>query len=332
MFAAVRAEHVACMKKILPTLAVISSSLVIACSDAAPEPTDGTVAPPTPEETVAEARESFWQTFRSEDLPRAVEATQRLEAAYEAHPNHPNNTLLLGLSRLWLLAEADRIPNLSEAEIPALAFSSLQALQEARTLAPDDHRIYSWLGPVMYGTAIATGNEEMAAEASALLDEGVALYPEFNLFTRAQQNSVAPIGSPELAQAVDDVWTSIELCIGQKVERAPSELVAFVNQNAADAPPACTNSPLAAHNTEGFLLFFAELLTKVGETELARTALDVLPQVPDYGAWPYQHLVAEQLSHLEERAALFQNDDPSDDPQLISESSHSCSYCHADTR
>ncbi len=332
MFTTTVGEQFVCMAQLLRRIAIIPICLLAACSDTTPESTDGPETPRSPEEWVEEAHDTFWQTFRSEDMNRAVEATQKLEDAYQAHPRHANNTLLLGLSRLWLLAEAERIPSLSEAEIPALAFSSLTALQEARALAPNDHRIYSWLGPVMYGTAVATGNEEMAAEATALLDEGVALYPEFNLFTRAQQNSVAAVGSPELATAVDDVWASIELCIGQQVERAPSEIVAFVNQNTANAPRACGNSPLAAHNTEGFLLFFAELLAKVGETALARTTLEVLPQVPDYDAWPYRHLVAEQLANLEARVALFQNEDPSDDPVLISETSYSCSYCHGDTR
>ncbi len=328
MFAAGADQQTRGMAKTHRITATLVMLFVVACSDAAPPPAGDPQPIPSPE--ADQARALFWQTFRTEDLAQAAEATRALQEVYDAQPQHANNTLLLGLSLLWQLSEAERMPNLSQSQIPTLAFSSLTALQEARALAPNDHRIYSWLGPVMYGTALGTGNEEMAAQAVALLDEGVELYPEFNLFTRAQQNSLAPLNSPQWAQALDDMWRSVELCIGQKVEREPAEIMAFINQNAADAPSACGNSPLADHNTEGFLLFFADLLSKAGETELARTTLEALPQVPSYDAWPYRHLVDERLMSLDARVMRFQNGDPSDDPRLIAEAPYNCSYCHAD--
>jgi hypothetical protein len=99
--------------------------------------------------------------------------------------------------------------------------------------------------------------------------------------------------------------------------------------NAADGcdktNPSCQNQPRWAHNMESFETFRADYELKAGNTQKARAILASVKTIPGYSEWPYKAAVEERL---DERAALFANADPKDDPALLVVGKGSCGSCH----
>src|SRR5207245_11755607 len=107
----------------------------------------------------------------------------QLQASHDAQAG-AENTLLLAHSNLWTLAEFGRDPR-DPSQLPQRAMDAQKYFTEAQALAPDDHRIQGWLAAIQIAIGNITGNQTVLTQGQLTLDQGVAAYPEFNLFVRA---------------------------------------------------------------------------------------------------------------------------------------------------
>jgi hypothetical protein len=276
------------------------------------------------------AKAFFWRAFAEQRIDDGALASQRLEAALAVNPGDANLALLVAHSYLWRLSEFGRTTNPDPSQLPALAGAAEGGFARAYAQAPDDGRILGWLGSVMIGNGGATGDEEKLNAGHSLVDQGAAIYPEFNGFVQSLVNASYPVGSPQFDLAVEAMWDNLDICAGFTTEReTPNVRDAVQAVLEGEADPACANTLRAAHNLEGFFLYFGDILLKANQETAARAMYDATRASPTFDLWPYRETLIQRELDVTARLAAYTNEDPSDDPRLIAQEPFNCSYCHA---
>lgn len=93
----------------------------------------------------------------------------------------------------------------------------------------------------------------------------------------------------------------------------------------------CFNDGMAPHNLEGTFILFGDIYAKGGRTESARGYYDSALALGEKSGWDPRFVAAvrERLDNLDERVALYQDGDPSNDPPFVGAGGASaCAYCH----
>jgi hypothetical protein len=290
------------------------ASLSMSCASPEPEPAPGpsadALACRTAFSTGHDASIAFWNALEANDRAAQPAVIAGLEAAHTAHPEEAELELLLGLAQLWMLADPPE--GADAAAMGMLAGGVLTHLQGAQETCPTDSRIAAWLGPVLVRMGRLTGNETVRTQGMTILEEGAEKNPEFVLFSLAMVLADEPVGSPAFERAVDALRDNISVC------------------GAASSDPACTNGPRAAHNIQGSSIFMGDLFARAGDTDSARAFYESARTTPGYDTWNDQAMLEERLTNLEMRVALSQDADPTNDPLMVTSTSHACSVCHAD--
>src|SRR5712692_8696086 len=127
-----------------------------------------------------------------------------LTAAYLQNPRDPDITLLLGHAHLWRIAERSRASQIRATITDELILAE-RYLSEASRLRPDDHRIEGWLGTLDLSLATIHADDALKGRGYALLQEGIARFPDFNYFTAGYALSTLPPGEPRFTEAVEDM-------------------------------------------------------------------------------------------------------------------------------
>lgn len=276
------------------------------------------------------AKALFWKMFTEQRVDEGALVSQRLESALEANPGDANLVLLIAHSYLWRLAEFGRGTNPDPSQIPGLAGGAEAGFARAIAQAPEDWRIAGWLGSVMVGNGAASGDSAKVDAGHSLINQGVVEYPEFNGFVQSLVNASYPVGTPQFELALDAMWLNLDSCVGFTVDRAhPIFVEALLSVFDDGVDPACTNTLRAAHNLEGFFLYFGDLLLKANQEVAARAMYDATRASPTFDQWPYRETLVQRESGIQERLAAYATEQPEDDPPLISEEPFNCSYCHA---
>ncbi len=288
--------------------------VLAACADPTPPSPDdqrpeGVALCYTPAAEEHPATAGFWATLGQGDRSSRAAAVSALEAAITELPDQEELELLLGLGQLWTLAEPLPGEEQPSAQLP-VALGARDHLRRAYRLCPTDYRIPAWLGPVLVRFGRTLNNQPMIDEGLAVLDEGVAAYPSFVLFSRLLVFADYPRDAPEYQQALDAVVANRAAC------------------TATPADPACTDHSRAAHNREGASVFMGDALAKGGRKADAALAYRAAMAEPAYAGWGFQSLLAARLSTLDARIAAFATPDPADDPPVAWAVTEQCALCH----
>ena len=279
----------------------------------------------------SEAAQSFWDAFVRHDTAQLAAVIADLEAASEADSTDAEVVLLLGLAYLWELSQIDTNDATQMLAAGQASMQSISYLEEAVALAPTDFRINAWLGVLKLRMGQALGNQDILDEGTAILDEGVANYPEFNLFSRSLVAAMAPANDPEYQEAVEAVFSNMDECVEDTVDRANPDLAPYMDQfTRSGGKRVCWNAPRALHNLEGASLFFGDILVKNGDVAAGIIAYNNAKLSPDFASWDFAELLTSRLDEAEERAAMFGDDDDTNDPESIWSSPLQCAVCHND--
>lgn len=254
------------------------------------------------------ATAAFRAAMRTNDRAARAGAITALDAAVQALPNEEQLHLFLGLAHLWRLGE----PQPGEDGLfdqLADATASRDHLRKAYQLCPTDHRIAAWLGPVLIQFGRRLNDTNQIAEGLMILDQGIAAYPAFVLFSKLLVYADSPRTSAEFSSAFDAVVANLGACA-----QAPND-------------PACTNL-IVPHNREGGMLYMVDMFTKAQRRTDAESGLQQLMAGAGYPSWSYSATATERLQQLDARIALFGNDNPNDDPPAAWGANNQCSLCH----
>ncbi len=72
-----------------------------------------------------------------------------------------------------------------------------------------------------------------------------------------------------------------------------------------------------------------DMLVKQGEPATARKIYQIAKLSKDYEAWRYKQVLEGRIAQAEERALQFKAAEPKQQPEILFNSTHACTACHA---
>lgn len=275
--------------------------LLLAACDGGTPISDAGVPDAGPEEDaealIAEGEALLWRALAGETSIRR-QAIRTLERGLALSPDHPRGSLMYGMALLSAIAEDFDVTYLDRAEA---------AMLHAIEVNPDDPRIPGWLGTLRVASANVLGTEQELTEAADYMIAAADEWPDFNNFSLAVAFIPLSHDTPYPQMALDRLL-AIEDC-GMRTD-------------------VCTNDNIP-HNEEGSMMTFGDAYARLGHVEEARTYYGLALASPTASTWAYREQAQEILDGVEDRAARWTNDDPSDDPTPFSAGPTSCVGCHA---
>lgn len=248
---------------------------------------------------------AFRAALDAGDRSQRAAAIDALDAAVKELPQEEELHLLLGLAYLWRLAEPLPGEDMGTTQLNA-AIGARDHLKIAKQLCPTDARIAAWLGPIQVQMGRRLNDQKTINEGLAILDEGIAAYPSFVLFSKLLVYADYPRTSPEFQQALAAVLANIDAC------------------DALPGDPACTNLTVA-HNGEGAALFLGDVMSKGGLRTEALAAYMGAMTGAGWGSYMYKDTIIERLQNLDARMMAYES---GNDPASAWTATNQCALCH----
>jgi hypothetical protein len=292
------------------------------------------------EGTSRTAIENFWAVYHGNDYNAIPRVQQELQRAIQNDPNNPTLYALLGATHFWHIGEAARDANQHD---PALAQDMPAAVSffgKALKLdyygkhligyINDDH-LPGYLGITTVHLGQMTNDPAVIAKGDQTLDFAAYEFPEFNNFNRWAAHNTDFKDSATYQRSLDSLWEGIDSCVGAKIDRNNPDIRPYLDLvTSVGRKKACWwQSELAPYSFEGYMLNLGNGLVKAGQVDAARVIYNDARYATNYSTWPYRYVLESIVSSdLEARAALYADDDSTNDPPL-GVPNRGCSYCHA---
>ena len=286
------------------------------------------------------AIEQFWKIYHGNQYGQIPEVQQQLQNAIDHDPDNSTLYALLGATHFWHIGEYTRDPNPNPAVLQQDMPTAVDLFGKALDIdyngkhligyINDDH-LPGYLGITTVHLGQQNRDPGTIAKGDQILDMAVYQFPEFNNFNRWAAHSSDPKDSDTYKKALDSLWQALDACAAAHVDRTNPDLKPYLYlQTSVGRKKACwSEGTLAPHSFEGFMFNFANGLVKAGQVEAAKVMFANARYAEHYAEWPYrQYLESVANSDLNTRAALYADNDPSNDPPLAVPN-RGCSYCHA---
>lgn len=271
-----------------------------------------------PSRAAADGEAAFWDTLGGDDS-RDLAALDLLNRATQQDPRDGRSHFLTGMMHLQRFERIDADPRHASAAGRLELLQAVQAFDRASPLLWDgvrgDSRAPGFASAALYKKGIAFDEPDVTARGFAAMSGAADINPLFNGFIPFGAGPIASPDSPEYAlilHLLDDVFpTLFPECGGQ------DEI--------------CFNGGLAPHNLEGTFLLFGDLYTKAGRIADAQKAYETAAKTGESGGWKPEFVAHARAlaAAVPERAALYGNADPDDDPPFTDlGGAGNCAYCH----
>jgi hypothetical protein len=259
----------------------------------------------------ARGQAAFYQTLAGV-ADRNEDVIALLGQAVEENPTDGWSWFLLGMNHLLRVGRVlTDYQNPSAATIEEARLARL-ALDAAVPLLTYDNRIPGFRGAATYLLGFLTDDPVTVGSGLAQLDDAIEVNLLFNSFSYL--GTVAPSVAPDdplFAQAIAYLEAALN-----------SGCTPFTD------PRNCGNEGRAPHNLQGSFLLFGDLFAKAGRVEQARGYYEFGLILPGIETWPFRAITEERLATIEQRAALYQDADPGNDPPIVGAGPEACVYCH----
>jgi hypothetical protein len=292
------------------------------------------------QEESSAAIERFWQVYHGNQFNQIPDVQQQLENAIERDPNNSTLYALLGATHFWHYGEYTRDPNLNLGVLQQDLPNAVDLFGKALDIdyygkhligyVNDDH-LPGYLGITTVHLGQQNSDDETIQKGNRILDLAAYQFPEFNNFNRWAAHNTDQKDTDSYKTSLDSLWQALDACAAAHVDRANPDLKPYLDlQTAVGRKKACwSEGTLAPHSFEGFMLNLGNGLVKAGHIQAAKVMFANARYAEHYSEWPYrQYLEAVASSDLNARAALYADNDRSNDPPLAVPN-RGCSYCHA---
>jgi hypothetical protein len=287
------------------------------------------------------AIERFWKVYHGNQYGQIPQVQQQLQHAIDRDPDNATLYALLGATHFWHIGEYARDPNPNQAVLQQDFPEAVELFSKALDIdyygkhligyINDDH-LSGYLGI----TTVHLGQQnnmdsDTIEKGDRILDMAAYQFPEFNNFNRWAAHNTDQKDRDTYKKSLDSLWQALDACAAATVDRANPDLKPYLYlQTAVGRKKACwSEGTLAPHSFEGFMLNFGNGLVKAGQIEAARVMFANARYAEHYSEWPYRkYLESVANSDLQARAALYADNDSSNDPPLAVPN-RGCSYCHA---
>ena len=179
-----------------------------------------------------------------------------------------------------------------------------------------DSRVPGFAAATTFGLGVVRNDRPLQDQGLRELDAAFALNPFFNLFDYLPAVQILPAFDPRF----QDIFARVSGYLGD-----PATLQCVTTQ-----PEICGDGGYAPRNTVGSLALFGDIDAKAGDVAAARRWYGLALALASAGDRPYRFLPAiqERVATVEQRAALFGDDDAGNDPPVIGAREEACAACH----
>ncbi len=276
--------------------------------------------------SAADGEAGFWAVLHGDvtgdaKVAREEQALASLAKAAKRDKKDGRSRFLIGMMHLYRFGQMtvgyDNASPAAVVEITAAheAFASTGTLLWDPATNRGDSRVPGFVAATAFGLGVAINDPTLRAQGLADLEYAVDVNPFFNVFDYIPVIQATAPGDPVFDTILADITTYLD---------DPNTLSCIVSQ-----PEICGNDGLAPHNAAGALVLFGDVFAKAGNLDRAQfwyglaSALAGGP-VP----WKFQSALDARLADPAGRVALYQDDDPTNDPPIIGAASEACSVCH----
>jgi hypothetical protein len=286
---------------------------------------------PAQSERSKQANELFWQTLHAgayDDIGKVKEA---LQGVYLEDPRDAVTAAHLGFLHIWRAAERERLAEPRPSITDDLLLS--QYYFADAVAMTHDPRYVGFLASMELANGNVHKDEKLTRTGFFRMQDAVAQFPEFNLFTRGYVMGGFPHDSERFKQAVEDMWKNVDFCFDQPIDRANPDYTPFLKLETTEGPKrVCWNGWIAPHNHEGFALNFGDMLVKQGDVKAARRMYENAKLSKTYAKWPYREELERRIAEADANVEYFRM--PSDKQpkghRMMFNSQMNCTGCHAD--
>src|SRR5262249_23761482 len=144
-------------------------------------------------------------------------------------------------------------------------------------------------------------------------------------FLVALVNDGAPVGSDDFTSALGHAQAVMDLC------QAPKDSSGAYGYRKGPLPASlrvCNDEGIVPHVWEGFFVTYGDMLVKAGRVDDGRAMYQSVPHSPRFADWPFASALQDRMDSAEQRAALYADGDPKNDPALWNDDGHVCTGCH----
>src|SRR5256885_1137074 len=273
----------------------------------------------------------FWATLHGGRYDEITRSLDTLTSAYLADPSDAVTAAHVGWLHIWRISESSRLERVP-ATITDDAVMAHKYFQEASRLAPTEARYLGFLASSMLAEGNVHKDEKLTRRGYFTLLDSISAWPEFNLFTAGYVMSRQPPQSERFKQALEWQWQTLDLCVGEKIDRRNVDYTRYIALATTEGPKrVCWNSWIAPHNFEGFFLNMGDMLVKSGDWQTARTIYAAARLSDTYSQWKYRDILEQRIADAEANVALFNGSDAALDKsrqRIMIATPFACMGCH----
>jgi hypothetical protein len=268
----------------------------------------------------------MYSTLVEGDIAKAAELTTKLDAAAEAAPQDGYTTFYSGLVRLWRLSEGTAETGSALSSPTVDGQEMIDRLATARVMLPDDARVPGFLGLSRVILGSVTGDTASVDAGEADLEDSIDMLPAYGHFLSATAHDYQPVGSAGFETSVADMESLARAC---DYEKDDSGAYVYPPGKLDYQHHVCNDEGIVAHVFEGVFITWGDIALKARwAPEKVRPLYESAKSSPTYAKWPFAAELEKRLSELDERAALYADDDVSNDPPMWATEGHICTGCH----
>ena len=274
----------------------------------------------------------FWSTFHGGQYERIPAALEAQTGAYLGDPGDHVSAAHAGWLHIWRLAENARTGDKPPATITDDIRLSRKYFAEAVALNPKEARYLGFLASATLAEASIDKNERQTREGWFMMLDAVKAWPEFNMFTAGYVMSPQPADSPRFKQGLEWQWETLDLCVGEKVDRTNVDYGKYMRLETREGVKrVCWNSWIAPHNFEGFFMNMGDMLVKSGDWKTGQKIYATAKLSRTYDQWKYKDVLERRIGDAESNVANFNAKGITDDSKRIMNGTRfSCMACHQD--
>ena len=261
---------------------------------------------------------AFWDSLWG-DADRVDEALTYLRRAVARDRRDARSHFLIAMQYLNLYGQETPDLNDPPAHAKRLVVESSKAFDRAVPLLWDgtngDSRVPGFAAAATYAKGVGFRDAALTRRGVEELEYATSINTLFNAFDLL---ALAPAVSNR-----DPLYDRV-------IELLDVTFPEVANQCGTQAE-ICFNEGMAPHNLEGTFILFGDIYAKGGRTESARGYYDSALSLGEQSGWDPRFVAAvrDRLDNLEERVALYRDDDPANDPTFVGAGgAGACAYCH----
>ncbi|MEN0064924.1 MAG: hypothetical protein AAGA48_22455 [Myxococcota bacterium] len=303
-------------------LLVLAGLVACATRDATTPPLLHTASP-------SDGRDAYFEALGTADYDRLDGIIDTLQT--EADAGDAVSLATLGFAHAWRLSEWRRRPD--DANVTDHARWAMEAFDDAVDAVPDDARLVGFRGSFRQATGTIEERGGLVRRGWFDTVESARRWPEWGLFTQAYGLVTLEPETRRFEKGITLLWENLDECADTEVPRENMDWTVFADRIDDDFDVrACTNTPVAPHNIEGFFFVFGDFYAKKGDLANAKMMYENAVAMDD-GTWPWRTLTDHRLATLDTlpdrlNRTYDEDDRPTPEDMLVFGSIAGCTICH----